>query len=285
MLRLIGDLAAEALETLGEALGGPVPSDLQAWMESALPGLLTQVLGRLLLAVEVTPDGTAHFSPGIVAMAVRLDEKTEASADVYRRLRAIGRCALQAPDLPDVPVYRELQKLALSGGTAELYPDEVTELEALLVEVDVLQGRERAGEDVIERRTKVQLRVEELYGLAQPGMRYWRGDREARGRFEKHRKAFKSAVGEALARRSAYQQLLLGNLAPEAVCDLPEVVDRLKADLEAAREELGRVTRAQHEALIRFERLDGLCAAISLSLEESLAPVPDDPLDARGWPR
>jgi len=76
VLRLIGDLAAEALETLGEALGGPVPSDLQAWMESALPGLLTQVLGRLLLAVEITPDGTAYFAPGIVAIAVRLDEET-----------------------------------------------------------------------------------------------------------------------------------------------------------------------------------------------------------------
>lgn len=262
------ELTSEEIERAGETGHDAQMRDV---LVSLFSGLLIRFFGLTLRSLAVTPDGDALFAPEAVAQATEDDEKRQVQADLYRRIRALGRQVLEGQEAGDAPVLRQLKDLGVGGGVslaAELYPAEVEELRRLLDEIEQIQAQERGGQDVAARKTEVAVRIEELYGLAQPGMRYWRGDKAARKRFAEHREAFREAVDLALSQRSQYQQLVLGHLPIEDIVDVPDVIARLARESETVRAELEEATKTYEDTLSRYERLSGLLSAVGAKIGE-----------------
>lgn len=259
----IGAGVAEAIETLELALGEEMPADLRAWLLRVMPVIAGRIVSRTLYLVAVGPDGIAYLDAERVAATEREAAVREARGEIWREIRAIGRAVLHGRE-DRAPVHHRLRELSIGDALhEELYDGEVEELRGLLAEATGLEAREREGEDVSSRRDAIGARMHALWALAQPGMRYWRGDRQARARFEGIKASFREAVDLALVERGEYRRLLLGEIPPEDLEHPEEALARLEEEARDLRAQIASATKTREEALGRLDRLEGLQAALA----------------------
>jgi len=149
----------------------------------------------------------------------------------------------------------------LQAAFGQLYPEEVGEVAAV-------QKAAEADEDAPAAHLA---RLEVLYGLAQPGMRFFRGDKAASIAFEAARPALQRRVREVLNARADIVRLIDGDMAVEDVADpagvLAEVEARvapLAGEVAAQREDIAEASRelaVDESRLVKWSRVRDLLRA------------------------
>ena len=74
--------------------------------------------------------------------------------------------------------------------------------------------------------------LERLYESAQPGMRVYRGDPDAREAFDEHRVRLKAAANSAVDRMDEYERLQAGELGDYEAADWQALDARLTAEID-----------------------------------------------------
>ncbi len=141
----------------------------------------------------------------------------------------------------------------LQAASGQLYPDEAAEVERIAADVHAA--------DAVTPEAFARLEV--LYGMAQPGMRFFRGDRDAIDAFDRVRPALQKRVREVLDARGEFVRLVEGDMAASDVRD-PEGV---LAEVEARLEPLATEVRAQREEIAAASRDLGVDEARVAKLE------------------
>lgn len=247
--------------TVQEIDGRPEAAPLDfVWSERAMQHLseiaetdeegaaLAHQIATLLGDCWLLPGGVIDYSP---------PAEDEGEGEILPGLTAwqVGRLLWLARNLPDIGaaiIVGDGEERPLSG----LYANEVVEAEALSEEVAAWSEVEPDE----GRPAQVLQRMENLYGLAQPGMRFFRGDPKALDHWEKVRDRVADAMAEYLADRPEVDRFLQGDLQaselsdPEAVAS--ELADRLvpldeqealvAEELEGVRRIAGPIREALH---------------------------------------
>ncbi len=146
----------------------------------------------------------------------------------------------------------------MQAASVQLYADEAAEVASMRAAIDAEQPLQ----------PEACARLETLYGLAQPGMRFFRGDKAAIAAFDAARPALQRRVREVLDARDDLVRLLEGDMPVDAVRDpagvLAEVEARLApltAEVHSQRDEIAAASRelAVDEARVsQLERVRGL---------------------------
>ena len=226
-----------------------VPLDF-VWSERALDTLfdiaeeVRHVEGDLLVALTQSIPSVfsqCQLKPGGV-VDLRSAEETEAHVPGLTGWET-GRLLWLARTLPDFAKANGDQRI--SGA---LYPDELAEVEAFAEEVSEWQAKGEIGEG----RPKVVLdRLEMLYSLAQPGMRFFRGDPAAQDSWDEIRDRVSGEIKRYLANRPETDRMLQGDLAPSDLDNPEAVADELANRLRGLDEQEARVS-TELEAIRRM---------------------------------
>lgn len=235
-----GEAAAQAA-TAWQAQANGDPMVLTDELATVLPSVLVApLLGRLSL---VSIDGGATYEWRLQPEAV-LDEDGSVWARCGYLIAEIER--LQFGGAVDFRHVDEDGKPGDAGAEireyvqrakGELYEHELVEFQAARETLDRLSGRtvsDETSDDFAADLDEVHATLERTYESAQPGMRVYRGDPEAREAFEEHRVRLKAAANSAVDRMTDYERLMSGELGDYEAADWPALDARVTKDMESA---------------------------------------------------
>jgi len=214
----VAQVAHASPETLADALVSVLPSVVVA-----------PLLGRLSL---VSTDGGATY-----------EWRLQPEAQIADDGSIWARCAYLVAEIQRLQFGAEAD-VGDAGGEireyvqrakGELYEHEVAEFDAARAELDALTGR-TVSEDNAEAFTaaveELHRTLERLYEAAQPGMRVYRGDEDARQRFDAHRLRLRESARSATDRMTDYEKLQAGELGDYEAADWDALDARLTAEIE-----------------------------------------------------
>lgn len=275
---------AEArLERLGSALqaldgvdvGHLAVADVPAEAAAALRTLARDFGAELALAVatemqtdDADADACAAFVAWIAGQAAVLASQHLVAPLVGRlRLDPYGRLLLAddrgpgdtAEDCTDRSarvafLLSEIGRLQQDFG--QLYPEEVEEVRTLGV---------RASEALVtDDLGAAHRRLEVLFGFAQPGMRFFRGDKDARAAYLARAEQLRAEAEALFRERSEVEAFIAGDMAAEDLADAAAARLEIDARLNPARERIaaleGELAQLRHRTRpleSALDRLDG----------------------------
>ncbi len=268
-----------------QAVGGrrdAVPLDF-VWSERALDALFDAVgdAGQIVVGVLsgcwLLPGGVIEFVPA--------DESEDADAGRWG-LTAFqaGRLSWLSRHLPEIGAERLTEDGKPRPLSGALYESERVEVEKLAEEV--------AGWDALgapaERSVEVLTRLEDLYGLAQPGMRFFRGDGAALDAWGSARPAVEVEMARYLESRPEVDKFLQGDITAgqleDPVAVRAELAERLRSvdEQEAyVAEELESIRRVAAPLRNAAARLYGDEPVFAETPEEDAARLTADAAEER----
>jgi len=230
-------------------------------------GLIAHQVVDILSECWLLPGGVIDYSPP--------EDGGKEEARLGLSAWQVGRLLWLARNLPDIGAANEVAHPEVEGVVERpysgLYANEIAEAEVLGEEVAAWTEEEPAP----ERPAQVLKRLEDLYGLAQPGMRFFRGDPKALDAWDGVRERVADEMAKYLADRPEVDRFLQGDLRAEDLEDADavasELADRLAPlDEQEARvaEELEGVRRIAGPIRVALYRLRGEKAAPPLPVIE-----------------
>ncbi len=222
--------AAGELGARVEAAWPAVPGGLAAEVATLLPSLVVApLLGRLAL---VSSDGGATYE-----WRLQPEAKVDNDGSVWARcaylITEIER--LQFGGAADVGDAGGEIREYVQRAKGELYEHEVEEFAAARVSFEQMMGRtvsEESADAFTADLDEVHRTLERLYESAQPGMRVYRGDPDAREAFDEHRVRLKAAANSAVDRMDEYERLQAGELGDYEAADWQALDARLTAEID-----------------------------------------------------
>jgi len=217
-----GDAAARVVHEPGETLAQAIASVLPSVVVAPL-------LGRLAL---VSSDGGATYE-----WRLQPEAKVDNDGSVWARcaylITEIER--LQFGGAADVGDAGGEIREYVQRAKGELYDHEVEEFAAARVSFEQMMGRtvsEESADAFAADLDEVHRTLERLYESAQPGMRVYRGDPDAREAFDEHRVRLKAAANSAVDRMDEYERLQAGELGDYEAADWQALDARLTAEID-----------------------------------------------------
>lgn len=222
----IEQAAAEAAARVAREPG----DTLAAALASVLPSVVVApLLGRLAL---VSIDGGATYEWRLQPEA-RVDNDGSVWARCAYLITEIER--LQFGGAADVGDAGGEIREYVQRAKGELYEHEVEEFAAARVSFEQMMGRtvsEESADAFAADLDEVHRTLERLYESAQPGMRVYRGDPDAREAFDEHRVRLKAAANSAVDRMDEYERLQAGELGDYEAADWQALDARLTAEID-----------------------------------------------------
>ena len=229
----IEQAAGEAAARAAGAWIGRCTDDMGILAEdiaSVLPSIVVApLLGRLAL---VSSDGGATYE-----WRLQPEAKVDNDGSVWARcaylITEIER--LQFGGAADVGDAGGEIREYVQRAKGELYEHEVEEFAAARVSFEQMMGRtvsEESADAFAADLDEVHRTLERLYESAQPGMRVYRGDPDAREAFDQHRVRLKAAANSAVDRMDEYERLQAGELGDYEAADWQALDARLTAEVD-----------------------------------------------------
>lgn len=217
-----GEAAARVAHEPGETFA--------AALASVLPSVVVApLLGRLAL---VSSDGGATYEWRLQPEA-KIDDDGSVWARCAYLIAEIER--LQFGGAADVGDAGGEIREYVQRAKGELYEHEVEEFAAARVSFEQMMGRtvsEESADAFAADLDEVHRTLERLYESAQPGMRVYRGDPDAREAFDGHRVRLKAAANSAVDRMDEYERLQAGELGDYEAADWRALDARLTAEID-----------------------------------------------------
>lgn len=217
-----GEAAARVAHEPGETMAAAIASVLPSVVVAPL-------LGRLAL---VSSDGGATYEWRLQPEA-KIDNDGSVWARCAYLITEIER--LQFGGAADVGDAGGEIREYVQRAKGELYEHEVEEFAAARVSFEQMMGRtvsEESAEAFAADLDEVHRTLERLYESAQPGMRVYRGDPDAREAFDEHRVRLKAAANSAVDRMDEYERLQAGELGDYEAADWQALDARLIAEID-----------------------------------------------------
>jgi hypothetical protein len=216
---------------------------------SDVPMMIADTLSRLV----VSRSGVVRAKPDT--------ERSEAQKIYGLHLGAAGRVLYLAQILPEIAHGNVAEDGTPRPINGALYADEIEEVEALAQEV----AGWAKNDPPPERAQEVAQRLEDLYGLCQPGMRFFRGDEGAEAAW----RAVKDAVADEIEAwqksRPEVDRFLAGDVGADAV-------DRDKVRAEIAMR-LASLDEAEASAVQEVEAIRRSAAPLREAMKKISNPV------------
>lgn len=231
----IEQAAGEAAARAASAWIGQCTDDvgvLAQEIAAALPStLVAPLLGRISL---VSTNGGATYEWRLQPEAA-VDNDGSVWARCTYLIAEIER--LQYGGTPDLGDAGAEIREYVQRAKGELYEHEVDEFVGARTRFDSLAGRTVSDETAAEFAAdldEVHATLERIYEAAQPGMRVYRGDPDAREAFEEHRVRLKAAANSAVDRMTDYERLMSGELGDYEAADWSALDAKVTQDIESA---------------------------------------------------
>ena len=217
-----GEAAARVAHEPGETMAAAIASVLPSVVVAPL-------LGRLAL---VSSDGGATYE-----WRLQPEAKIDNDGSVWARGAYLSTEIerLQFGGAADVGDAGGEIREYVQRAKGELYEHEVEEFAAARVSFEQMMGRtvsEESAEAFAADLDEVHRTLERLYESAQPGMRVYRGDPDAREAFDQHRVRLKAAANSAVDRMDEYERLQAGELGDYEAADWQALDARLIAEID-----------------------------------------------------
>ncbi len=219
LMELADDVASHALPAIEGAREGFQRKWIAELSDGISDGILLHLGRQLGGRWEILSDGTVRPRDGVE------DDGTA---------QTMARCRFLARELTVMAYARTIEDAAGNSVRQEgqLYPAEVEELGFLCGEVGDFESRPPSELDL----ARIAKRLAELYALAMPGMRWWRGDDEARAEWEKVRYELADRMDVWREGRSEIDRLLSGDIEADEIKDAKAAVAELETRPEPIRE-------------------------------------------------
>lgn len=215
-------------------------------LATVLPSVVVApLLGRLSLVSE---NGGATYEWRLQPEPV-LDDDGSVWARCAYLIAEIER--LQYGGTPDLGDAGSEIREYVQRAKGELYEHEVDEFVGARARFDELANRTPATPELTDFSSldEVHATLERIYEAAQPGMRVYRGDPDAREAFEEHRVRLKAAANSAVDRMTDYERLMSGELGDYEAADWPALDARVTQDIESATRACAAAEAAMRDAV------------------------------------
>jgi len=230
---IAGECVVDAIEALAAASAvdaGDVPEDLKDWIEATLPGLIFRATSRAVLSLFISRGGRAWIDPEKAASLE--SERSEASEGMepFSRMRQIS----ENITAERFRVLEDGTRVPRPALIFELFEEERKEALELAERIDVLEQNWIEKSPGIQLTVKTVLaRFEAIWGMAQPEMKFWRNDPEARKAFEKVKPMVKEQIAKYKARRTDYQLMMAGECTAAEVEEPEALLAKIKEEYAA----------------------------------------------------
>ena len=241
---LVGRLAADALHALTAALPD-CPEPLQAWIAEAITAKASVAVAHVLARLRVTYEGGFLLSDA--------PDDTSGS-DKAAGIRA--RTEFLAAEIP-----------GLQADYGSLYAPEVDEANTIIERLAFVMANQH-DDQILESDevAKALKRLEDLHGLAQPGMRFFRPEAEEyHVGIESLRLWAKKTILEFRQTRTDIDNLMAGDVAPEDVENKEAVAAFLREQISLRESTLAQIQEAGAEESAAIKRLASAVEAIEAS--------------------